>query len=179
MTYYRIAIRALPSTTLRWLTTHVSSLQAVSNWIQTYRCLSPRLRIFCAPSVDNLDAMLRDENRGQKVTSLSVEGIFREWRGAPRTHTQVASRPQVLPRQGSTSSPIATVGIPLVSGTHLTYSASDVHLSTLDSHRLALEQGVGGDHDMPYVFAFPRAAKEYLAWIRLRARIQGRELMHF
>jgi hypothetical protein len=33
--------------------------------------------------------------------------------------------------------------------------------------RLEVELGVGGDHDVPYSFAFPPSMPQVLAWMRL------------
>jgi hypothetical protein len=41
--------------------------------------------------------------------------------------------------------------------------------SPLDQRRLELELGAGGDHDTPYVFAFPRTLPEIRAWLQLQA----------
>jgi hypothetical protein len=45
-------------------------------------------------------------------------------------------------------------------------------LSALESRRLALELGPGGDHDVPYRFVLPASLLPVHAWIRLLAKIQ-------
>jgi len=40
-------------------------------------------------------------------------------------------------------------------------------MSSLDRRRLEVELGAGGDHDVPYVFAFPPSMPHVLAWMRL------------
>jgi hypothetical protein len=49
-------------------------------------------------------------------------------------------------------------------------------MSALESRRLELELGPGGDHDVPSSFVLPPSMRQVLAWMRLLARIQRREL---
>ena len=49
-------------------------------------------------------------------------------------------------------------------------------MSTLDCKRLEVELGAGGDHDLPYRFAFPQMWQQKLAWSELLVRVQRGEL---
>jgi hypothetical protein len=49
-------------------------------------------------------------------------------------------------------------------------------MSALESRRLELELGPGGDHDVPSSFVLPPSMRQVLAWMRLLARIQRGEL---
>jgi hypothetical protein len=49
-------------------------------------------------------------------------------------------------------------------------------VSALESRRLELELGPGGDHDVPYRFVLPASMPRVLAWMRLIGRIQRGEL---
>jgi hypothetical protein len=49
-------------------------------------------------------------------------------------------------------------------------------MSALESRRLALELGPGGDHDVLYSFVLPPSMPQVLAWMRLLARRQRGEL---
>jgi hypothetical protein len=61
---------------------------------------------------------------------------------------------------------------------HLTAmgAPSSLGMSLLDTKRLELERGQGGDHDTPYLFTLPISVKERLAWARLQTRVQAGEL---
>ena len=48
--------------------------------------------------------------------------------------------------------------------------------SALESRRLELELGPGGDHDVPYRFVLPPSMPPVLAWMRLLARRERGEL---
>lgn len=47
---------------------------------------------------------------------------------------------------------------------------SSVHF--LEKRRVELEQGAGGDHDLPYQFSLPSSTPQVLAWAKLMARVQ-------
>jgi hypothetical protein len=49
-------------------------------------------------------------------------------------------------------------------------------MNALESRRLALELGPGGDHDVPSRFVLPASMPPVLAWMRLLARIERGEL---
>jgi len=49
-------------------------------------------------------------------------------------------------------------------------------MRSLESRRLELESGAGGDHDAPYRFVLPPSMPQVLVWMRLLARIQRGEL---
>ena len=41
---------------------------------------------------------------------------------------------------------------------------------------LEIEDGPGGDHDIPYCFSLPASMPQLLAWTRLQTRVQAGEL---
>ena len=49
-------------------------------------------------------------------------------------------------------------------------------MRTLESRRLELESGAGGDHDVPYRFVLPPSMPRVLAWMRLLASRERGEL---
>jgi hypothetical protein len=61
---------------------------------------------------------------------------------------------------------------------HLTAmgAPSSLGLSLLDTKRLELERGQGGDHDTPYRFTLPISVKEQLFWVSLQAQVWAGEL---
>jgi len=48
--------------------------------------------------------------------------------------------------------------------------------SSLEKRRVELEQGAGGDHDIPYRFALPSSIPQVLVWMKLLAKVQGGQL---
>ncbi len=61
---------------------------------------------------------------------------------------------------------------------HLTAmgAPSSLGMSLLDTKRLELERGQGGDHDTPYLFTLPISVKEQLFWVSLQAQVWAGEL---
>jgi hypothetical protein len=49
-------------------------------------------------------------------------------------------------------------------------------MSLLDTKRLELERGEGGDHDTSYHFTLPVSVKKQLVWAHLQTRVQAGEL---
>ena len=49
-------------------------------------------------------------------------------------------------------------------------------MRTLESRRLELERGAGGDHDVPYRFVLPPSMPQVLVWMRLLASRERGEL---
>jgi hypothetical protein len=47
---------------------------------------------------------------------------------------------------------------------------------SLEKRRTELEQGVGGDLDLPYRFNLPTSMPQVLAWVKLLAQVQNGEL---
>jgi hypothetical protein len=48
--------------------------------------------------------------------------------------------------------------------------------NVLEQRRSEIEDGMGGDHDVPYSFALPLALPQVRAWMRLLAQVQTGEL---
>ena len=49
-------------------------------------------------------------------------------------------------------------------------------MRNLESRRLELESGAGGDHDVPYCFVLPPSMPQVLVWMRLLASRERGEL---
>jgi hypothetical protein len=49
-------------------------------------------------------------------------------------------------------------------------------MSALESRRLELEHGPGGDHAVAYRFALPASMPQVLAWVRLIGRVHREEV---
>jgi hypothetical protein len=176
MTYYRIAAKTKQSPTQRWVTTKLTSLQAVLIYLQTYRCPAhTHQRVFCASSMEVLDEMLALESRGDVSFSVPAEQVV-SGQQTKRLEEEQATAEALLParQRALTTTPSANAAtepdapaMPLLAG----------RITALEARRLELELGAGGDHDMPYTFAFPRALPETRAWIRLMEHVQRGDLV--
>ncbi len=54
----------------------------------------------------------------------------------------------------------------------LPHAPAEWSSSILESRRLELERGAGGDHDSPYTFALPLSMPQTLAWVELLVKVQ-------
>lgn len=173
MIYYRIAVHTKHAPTWRWMTTKLTSLHAVLNYLQIYRCPAyAQLRIFFASSDEALEEMLAAENRGDASFSVTLEHLLSA--GQPLIQAERTSDTGLVPARQQTLSLTAnadapneqdTLDMPLTTGS-----------TTLEARRLELELGAGGDHDHPYIFTFPHALPETCAWIRLMVKVQRGDL---
>lgn len=173
MTYYRIAVQTKQSPTWRWMTTKLTSLQAVLTYLQIYRCPAhAHLRIFFATSVEALEGMLAVENQGDASFSVTPEQLLSEPQRQALTEEQAAAealasaRQQILTTTVNAAYELGASTIPLAVGGS----------TALEARRLELELGAGDDHDGPYIFAFPRALPETCAWLRLLEKVQRGDL---
>src|SRR5262249_1825904 len=90
MTFYRIAIRTQPSADLRWISTKLTSIHAVSRYLQMFQSSSHRMRAFFASSVDTFDILLARENKGLEHASVSAMQFVGEWQAAVGAHEEKA-----------------------------------------------------------------------------------------
>jgi hypothetical protein len=169
--YYRIAVHTKHTPTWRWMTTKLTSLQAVLNYLQIYRCpASAQLRIFFASSIEALEEMLAAENQGDTSFSVPPEHLLSGGQLQTLAEAQTTAEVQAPAHQqtvtltagAKTSNEPEAPAVPL--------PMSRVPL--LEARRLELELGTGGDRDQPYQFAFPRRLPEICTWMRLREQVQ-------
>ena len=171
MIYYRIAAHTRRSPTWRWMTTKLTSLHAVLNYLQIYRCpTSAQLRVFFASSAEALENMLAAENRGDASFSVTPEHLLSRGQPLALAEQQAAAEAQMPALQQTlTMTASADAANEPEASAMLLKTGS---ITMLEARRLELELGAGGDHDQPYQFAFPRRLPETRAWLRLREQIQ-------
>ena len=168
MIYYRIAVHTKHMPTWRWMTTKLTSLHAVLNFLQTYRCPAhAHLRIFFACSIEALDDMLAAENRGDASFSVTPEHLLS---GGQTLANEPTARGLALAQQRTltTTASVDALHEPEAPVMPLAESTS----TALEARRLEMELGTGGDHNQPYRFAFPPTLPETCAWMRLRKQVQ-------
>jgi len=203
MTYYRLAIQDRQTAKWSWKTTPVTSLKAVFELLRCYRTLLPheRIRVFTAPSKQDLHELLSRENNGLVSGSATATQFLQERNllapeqahSAPQPsdsaqsaqqsenvatwakdvwETFVATGPAHTAQQGAPNASSSAVGESIPT----TGAPSSPGMSVLDMKRLAIELGPGGDHDVPYIFVLPFSIPQVRAWMRLLARVQRGEL---
>jgi hypothetical protein len=166
MTCYRIAgrLRDVPAPPWRWRTTRLDSLQAVWAHLQHYRWPEhTELRVFLASSAEQLEAMLARANAGELSTSIAAEDI-------PPGQLLPGWKLGAAGGADEPKEPAHQDAHPGVDGAGP--REPRVSLAPLDRRRLELEGGAGGDHDLPYTFAWPDFWPHALAWLRLTSSVR-------
>lgn len=170
--YYRIADLTDQQASCHWKSGILSSLYALVQFIQQCPAGSrAQLRVFSSPCAEHFDEMLAQESGGTSMRSLSLEQFVRQqgqhirWMMEGLLATSVGGKQAEL-------SPVATAqaayGMPV--------EAAKVWIIEMERRRFALEQGPGGDHDLPYTFALPPDWLEVFAWMRLLTRVHNEGL---
>ncbi len=77
MIYYRIALQGGQSTTWRWKSSPLTSLDGVLGLLNIYRSL-PRehIRVFLSTSPEQMEAMLSRANQGLLSTAITVDQLW-------------------------------------------------------------------------------------------------------
>lgn len=203
MTYYRLALQDRQTRRWSWKTTALTSLDAVFELLRGYRALLPqdRIRVFTASAKEELHEQLGRENNGLASGSVTASQFLQERHLLVPQRAQSASHPSSPaqePRPGAAVATWArdlweqhallttaqaqqtgatTVTSPLLRESIATRgTAGSLGLSVLDQKRVEIELGPGGDHDIPYRFAWPAYMPQVLAWMRLLAKVQHGEL---
>ena len=174
--YYRVAIQRQGDhldrpLSWQWTSTALSSLETLVQFLRGYGALRlDHLRVFSSSSREDLQEQLVQENTGLGSPSVTAAHFLQErllhapevTRGTPAREggayqrmasIAVATQPSVDERSRE--------GNDLVGG----------GMSALESRRLALELGPGGDHDVLYRFVLPPSMPQVLAWTRLLAQV--------
>jgi hypothetical protein len=175
--YYRVAIRregeqreGLPN--WQWKSTSLSSLQTLFQFLRLYRALPhDRLRVFSSSSRKEMDEQLVRENQGLGSPSVTAaqflqERMIRSSEGTWGTADRGAEGCQET----------ASTKTRLNEGRSAALLPDERETSSLERRREEIESGAGGDHDSPYLFTLPPSMPQVFAWMRLLARIQGRQL---
>jgi hypothetical protein len=179
--YYRVAIQRRGDqfdrpASWQWKSTVLSSLQTLFQFLRLYRALAQdQLRVFTSCSREGLQEQLVQENKGLLSPSVTAAYFLQE-----RLIHAPEVRRATLAREGGAGQQMASLALatpPSVNesgreGNGLPGCA----MSALESRRLELELGPGGDHDVLYHFVLPPSLPQVLAWIRLLARREHGEL---
>jgi len=162
--YYRVAIQGDPSLPWQWKSTVLSELSALFQWLRLYRALPHDcLQIISCSSREGMDEQLVRENQGLGSTSVTAAQFLEE------QHVSICSR------YARKEIAIMSFAEPNMSGTSA-YALDTRNIRVQESWREELEQGSGGDHDLPYTFALQATWPQMLAWIKLLAKVHTGEL---
>ena len=172
MIYYRVAWKTNQLPVWQWKSTKLTSLEALFGFLRMYSpIVQDRLRVFSSSSLEGLNEMLMRENKGWESTSVTAEEFLRERRIQIQERTQRAS--EEYPERGA----IAVTTRPLVDeSSSVKQSLDKWNGSVLERRRAEIESGVGGDHDLPYMFSLPLSMPQTLAWTSLLVKVQRGEL---
>jgi len=175
MIYYRVALKGEESTSWRWISTVLTSLEALFGFLRLYQMIPrDRLRVFFSSSGESLDLMLARENKGLASNSISAEQLL-SGRGkiSAVEMTRLESELGTCESMGMVVASIAREH-PLHEKS--ASSPPERSMSFLDRKRLESELGTPGDHDTPYKFTFPTSMPQALAWTTLLVKVHAGEL---
>lgn len=172
MTWYRVAIQMNNAPNWQWKSTVLGSLETLFGWLRLYRMIPvEHLRVFSSASHEDLNEQLMRVNQGLGSTSVTVTDFLQE-RGM-----SIQGLSGVMPAwkiQEHQRTVVLTVSSAVL-WKESTSEASPLYeqsMSALERQRVAIERGVGGDHDTPYTFALPPCMPQVITWLRLLKRVQ-------
>jgi hypothetical protein len=169
--YYRVAIQMNQQPTWQWRSTALTSLEALFDFLRLYRVTpQDRLRVFSSASREDLNEQLVQENQGRLTNSVTAAQFLYERGMGSREMTPEVSARRARTRTGTLVAAGATP--PSNESSILPQSPAERSSSILESRRLELERGAGGDHDSPYTFALPLSMPQTMAWLQLLVKVQ-------
>jgi hypothetical protein len=179
--YYRVAIQRQGDQLDRppnwqWTSTVLSSLQTLFQFLRLYGALGhDHLRVFSSSSRVGLEEQLMQESLGLGSPSVTASLFLQE----RLLHSLELTRGTPEREEGASQqmASIAVAPQPLVQIRGREENGTvGRSMSALESRRLELELGPGGDHDVPSSFVLPPSMRQVLAWMRLLARRERGEL---
>ena len=202
MIYYRLALQERQKARWTWQSTALTSLQAVFQLLRTFSAFpQENIHVFSASSKEDLNEQLKCQNTNQAINSVTATQFLQSRKLAVREQVQSASAQLVSSHSDQPGESVAVwakdlwikhtaMGTAQVARNASTDSASSslpesinstgvltsLGMSLLDTKRLELERGKGGDHDTSYHFTLPVSVKEQLVWAHLQTRVHAGEL---
>jgi hypothetical protein len=178
--YYRVAIRRPGNqqgraSIWRWESTVLSSLQTLFHFLRLYHTLpQDHLRVFFSCECASLEEQLVRENQGFGSQSVTATRFFQKRLIRLPEAPQGMSGDEAAKRQEG--APIAvSARVQNENGAASSIPGREC-ACRFSENWLAIEAGPGADHDIPYHFALPASLPQVLAWVRLLASVQRREL---
>ena len=169
--YYRVAFQVNQQPTWQWRSTALTSLEALFRFLRLYSVIpQDRLRVFSSTSREDLNEQLVQENKGFLTNSATAAQFLYERGIGSREMTHEVSESRARTSTGTLVA--ADANPPSNESSILPYSPAERSINVLESRRLELELGAGGDHDSPYTFALPLSMPQTLAWVQLFVKVQ-------
>ena len=175
MIYYRVALKGDQSNTWRWISTVLTSLEALFGFLKLYNMVPrDRIRVFFSSSVESMDLMLTRENKGLASNSITAEQLLNS--GAKMSSVEMMRLESETGMRESMGMAVASIAREQPLNERSVSSSPERNMSFLDMRRLELELGTPGDHDTPYRFTLPTSMPQALAWTKLLVKIHAGEL---
>ena len=170
MIYYRVALQVNDSSSWKWQSTILATLETLFRFLRRYGVLglpNERIRVFFASSPQVLDEMLTRENEGAVSNSMTVEQLAAQrWRISPAEIRRREAELCPQENEGSGSHPVLTE-----------QPVNGKLMEVPEMTQIEVDQGTGADHDSPYIFTLPSFLPEALNWARLLAKVHAGELV--
>ncbi len=176
MMYYHVAMQVNHSSTWKWKSTVLTSLDALFRFLRLYSAVpQDRLRVFSSSSREDMNEQLVRENDGEMSNSVTASQFLLERRIYVRETNWSASESET-PGQQKRGSIAITTKLSLNESSTVMPSVNAMSISSLERRRAEIEGGAGGDNDIPYTFNLPLSIPQVLAWMKLLAKVQRGEL---
>lgn len=174
--YYRMAVITASGEGLKWISTPLASIEALLQLLHRFSVIPQNtMHVFMAPSREELNTLLAQENEGLAVHSVPADQFLCE-RGIGCQEMQQENATDTMQEQGRTRTGTLTPLRPLTENRIVAPILKQQGGSTLESKRVEMEMGEGGDHDSPYIFTLPVSVPQLLAWTHLQVRVLQGEL---
>lgn len=173
MMYYRIAAQVATPPTWRWKSTVLSELSALLKVLRPYLVLPPeRVRVFVSSSREDLDEQVERANTDLRSSSLTASQFLQKQGFSSSEWERDRSAGGNAENQATTVNALTVPRKPAEHGGEA--QEQDAGFGwRLQRRRTELEQGAGGDHDLPYRFSFPTWMPQAVAWARLVTKVQS------
>lgn len=171
MICYRLALQQHQTAPWIWSIT-LTSLDEVLQHLARIRFVISleRIRVFTAPSKEEMDTLLSRENTSLPPGSVTAAHVLHDYLDAHEGVQRASAHgtAENLPQQPTA---VATSSS-LWENSPSPGTSSGCGMGVLEKRRLEMELGPGGDHDIPYLCALPISTRHLLAWAKLLARVQ-------
>lgn len=174
--YYRMAVITANGGGLKWISTPLASIEALIQLLHRFSIVPQNtMQVFMAPSREELNTLLAQENEGLAVHSVPADQFLCE-RGIGCQEIEQENVIGNMHEPGRTRTGTLTPLLPLTESHIAAPTLKQQSGNVLDSKRAELEMGEGGDHDLPYIFTLPVSVPQLLAWTKLQVRVLQGEL---
>jgi hypothetical protein len=170
MIYYRVALQVRDTSTWKWQSTILTTLETLFRFLRRYRdCGFPynRIRVFFASSTQAFDELLARENEGAISNSMTVEQLAAQRWWINRAEIRRVEAELCLHENTASGSYTVRIEQPV------NEKLVDVPQMT----QVEVDQRTGTEYDIPYIFTLPCFLPEALNWARLLVKVQAGELV--